>query len=358
MKQIILLSALLGVVLGVCLSAQASALPPITGTPVIDAPNYLAWPADRGTLEPNLNDSTANLLQDLHGHMDNCDLVLSSEGNYHPALQDIWPVFLAKFKDRPLKNWMYTTSPPVVVPQLAHGLVQFGNFLLGCRPSVAVASGRVINALIVAGVTEGKSVPLYTDRGSVILVKHGNPKKIRTVWDLGRDDVQFVTPNPVLEKGAFANYAGTLYGIARQDAHAPAGETADDLFNKVFNSTVPGKWLAGARIHHRDIPWSIAYGHADAALLFSHLARYTQQSFPDLFDIVPLGGTVDDPQPLPGSLTGTRYLVRIKGDWNARQIEAREVLIETLRSPTFTGVLVRRGLLRPAVAVTQTDAGG
>lgn len=320
------------------------ALPPITQTPVIDSPPILAWPTDRGSVVPNLNDNTANTLHDLHAQIDSCELMLSTEGNYHPALRDIWPVYLAKFKDKPLKNWAYSTSPPVVTQQLANGQLQIGNFYSSCRPSVAVVNIQIIEKLKADGLADGQETPLYIDRGSVILVKRGNPKKILSVWDLGRDDVRVVTPNPDREKGAFLTYAETLYGIASKDPHPPEGKTADALFNSIFNS---GKWLAGERIHHRNTPWSVAYGQADATIIYSHLARYTKATFPEQFDIVALGGTMDNPQPLPGTQLGVRYIVRIKGNWNPRQLEAREKLIETLLSKEFTEILQQRGLARP-----------
>ena len=63
-----------------------------------------------------------------------------------------------------------------------------------------------------------------------------------------------------------------------------------------------------------------------------HLGLYIRDTFPDVFDIVPLGGTMADPQPLKGTIIGTRFVVRIKGDWTPRQIEARDKLIQTLLS--------------------------
>ena len=327
-------------------------MPPITGKPVIDAPLLLAWPADLGVLVPNLNDPTANTLNDFHAQISSCDLVFSTEGNYHPALKDIWPVFLAKFKDQPLLNWFYTTSPPVSVAQIENQMLQIGNLYATCRPAVVAATLKVIARLEQAGHTEGPALPLLRDRGQVLLVKKGNPKKIRSVWDLGRKGVRLVTPNPKLEPGAFENYTGTIYHIAAQDPHPPKGMSAAKLFNLLFNggSGDPEKWLAGPRIHHRDLPWSVAYGRADAAVIFYHLGLYTQQTFPDQFTLVPLGGTVAHPQPLPGTISITRYLVRIKGNWTPRQLEAREKLIETLLSAEFTKVLENRGLLRPPAA--------
>ncbi len=321
----------------------------ITGKPVIDAPLLLEWPPDRQATHPDLSDPTSNVLYDFHADLSSCDLAFSTEGNYHPALRDLWPLFLAKFTDRPLANWFYTTSPPVALDQIASQGVQIGNLLATCRPSLVVATQRVIEKLLKAGYTEGQAYPLYQDRGAVILVKKGNPKHITSVWDLGREGVHLVTPNPEKEPGAFENYLGTIYGIAAQDPHPLGGIQAKDLINSIFNGAGrdPYKWLAGLRIHHRDLPWSVAYGRADAAVILYHLGLYTQQTFPNLFDLVPLGGTIAEPRPLPGTLIGTRYAICIQGNWTPRQQEAREKLLQTLRSEEFTQILTKRGLTRP-----------
>jgi hypothetical protein len=331
------------------ITAAAAEMRPITGRPVIDSPELLEWPYDSKTVTPNLDDPTSNTLHDFHAEISSCDLCLSSEGNYYPALREVWPIFLAKFKDRPLENWFYTTSPPVALPQLDHNVVQFGNLYAKCRPQVVAATGKVMKQLEAAGKADGRPYPLYKDRGSVILVKKGNPKNINSVWDLGRGDVRYVSPNPALEPGAFDNYAGTIYGIARNHAKPPVNMTPERLVDAIFSGATqnPDKWLSGPRIHHRDVPWSIAYGKADASLIMYHLARYIHETFPNLFDIVPLGGTVTDPQPLEGTIIGTRFVVRIKGNWTPRQMEARDKLIRTLLSDDFTRILEKRGMLRP-----------
>jgi hypothetical protein len=324
-------------------------LPKITGKPVIDAPLLLNWPTDREVTHPNLSDPTSNMLYDFHAHLSDCDLAFSTEGNYHPALRELWPIFLAQFKDRPLANWFYTTSPPVPLDQITRQGVEIGNLLATCKPSLVVATPKLIEKLATAGLTEGPAYPLYQDRGAVILVKKGNPKQIHTVWDLGRNGVRLVTPNPELEPGAFNSYLGTIYGIATHDEHPPGEAGADDLINRIFNS--PGresyKWLAGPRIHHRDLPWSVAYGRADAAVIYYHLGLYTKRTFPDLFDLVPLGGTGAAPQPLPGTVIGTRLAIRIQGQWTPRQQEARDKLLEALLSEEFTEILKKHGLVRP-----------
>jgi hypothetical protein len=324
--------------------------PQVTGKPVIDTPAVLEWPLDNGVAKPSLHNPSSNILFDLHGKVDSCDLVLSTEGNYHMALHDVWPLVLAKFRDDPLHNALYTTSPPVVVPQMEKGLVQFDNLNVACRPSVSVGNKAVMDKVKAAGVADGEPIPLYEDRGDVILVKKGNPKHIASIWDLGKKGIRLVTPNPDLEPGAYKNYLDAIYNIAKADTKPPKGWTAEKLINTIFNGASGDKlkWLAGARIHHRDEPWSVAYGRADAAVILYHLGRYTKESFPDTFDFVSLGGTAADPQPLAGTKIGTRFVVALKSDWTPRQKAARDAMIETLMSDDFTRALESHGLKRPA----------
>ncbi|MHB8453115.1 MAG: substrate-binding domain-containing protein [Acidiferrobacterales bacterium] len=349
---------------GLCLLFFASAaaqaqLPAITGQPYIDSPKLLYWPRDFVSSGPDLTTPTANELNDLHGSVGQCDLVVSSEGNYHMALHELWMQYL---KDYPNdgSTRMYTTSPPVSPGQISGG-VTFGNLKVTCPPQIAVGSMKVMAKLQGLGALDGPPVALYANYGDVILVKKGNPKHIHTVWDLGRPDVRLVTPNPTLEPGAFSNYATTIYEVAALDPNPPSGMTADKLFNSIFNSASPDrdglrdsdrdadipKWLAGARIHHRDEPWSIAYGHADAGVILYHLAKYIKATFPDQFDIVPIGGTVDNPQPLPGNVTGTTYIAKLNGPWTQQQLDARDHVWNEYMSYSFTQMLDQNGLKRP-----------
>ena len=329
---------------------QIPGAPYISGRPLLDAPPLLQWPANRPAAAADLTDPTSDTLVDLHGDIQNCrnvDLVFSTEGNYHMALKTLWYRDLLPRYHATIRNWYYTTSPPVTLPQTKFHDFSIGNLHLACRPELAVASLKVMGKLKAAGITDGEPVELMQSRGNVLLVKRGNPKHILSIWDLARPDVHIVTPNPYNEPGAFINYATTIYEVAAHDPHPPQGWTAARLFNAVFNSPTPGKWLMGARIHHRDEPWSVADGHADVAVIMYQLGAYTAQVLPKDFSLVPLGGTIQDPQPLPGSYISKAYMVKIKGHWTARQKRARDDLMDLLQSETFTKILARDGLSRP-----------
>ncbi|MGF1538692.1 MAG: substrate-binding domain-containing protein [Elainellaceae cyanobacterium] len=262
------------------------------------------------------------------------------------ALNQLWYEHLLPSTPS-IDSYYYTTSPPISPQQATNATVTFANVKLNCRPHIAVGPGRLMDRLQELGVTRSEPVPFIRNRGNVMLVKRGNPKNIRTIWDLGRPDVRVVTSNPDTEPGSFGNYSGSIYNIADSDPNPPnPAYTAEDLFNTLFN-TNNGKWLAGARIHHREVPHSVAFGDADVGLMFYHLALFARETFPDKFDIVPLGGTVEAPQPLPGNRVATLFYVEIDGELSVNQTQSVSSLIQAFESPTFTEILASFGLDRP-----------
>lgn len=341
-------------------------LPELLGKPIIDTPVLLDWPLDIEPTTPDLSEPTSNRIFDLHARVSDCDntnIVLSTAGNYHMALRDLWyDQFLPSNEDL-VGNWYYTTSPPISPEQIQNKTLTFGNVRLECLPSVAVGPAGLMQTLKKLDVIVGEPVPVIRNYGNVILVKKGNPKKINSIWDLGRADIKVVTSNPDSEKGSFTNYSESIYNIAANDPYRPSNWTAEKLYNVIFNNTLPvkndalnkfndksrysQKWLSGKRIHHREVPWSVAYGQADAGLMFYHLGLYMVRTFPDLFEIVPLGGTVDDPQPVDGNKIATLFIAKISGDFTDKQLQAREALIDAYLSTEFDVILQYHGLRRP-----------
>jgi uncharacterized protein (DUF1330 family) len=332
--------------LAVPLGTAQAAPPLITGTPVIDRPQLLNWPEDLPVVQPDITEPTTNLLSDLHANVAECDIALSSPGNFHMALSAMWhQVYLPSVTVLGIKNWFFTTSPPISADQIANEHVGVGNFRSSCRPQVAIGNKAVMDDLAVRGYTDGAPVAIIRNRGNVLLVKNGNPKMITGIWDLERADVRVAFPNQETEPSSFSNYSNSLYNMAVNERGTAA---ADALYNSVFNNTaVYGKWLNGYRIHHREVPWSVSIGHADVALLFYHTARHAARTFPRRFDIIPLGGTPDNPQPVAGNAVVTLYAVRITGAWTQKQYDARERLMSALTSSAFTTILQQHGLERP-----------
>lgn len=344
MKEII--KYLIGFVCVLPLAALAGK-PTITGTPTIDEPQVLHWTLDHKKSSADLEEQSANRINDLHANFSSCDLVLSTAGNFNMALKELYfEHFLPNNKD--IKNWFYTTSPPISVPQAKNKEFTMGNFKSGCAPSIAVGPKKLMEKLQAEGLIQGKPIAVIRNQGNVLLVKKGNPKNIKSIWDLARNDIKVVTSNPKTEAGSFGNYSGSIYNIAKNNPKgAPKNINADKLFNSIFNAGTSGKWLAGGRIHHREVPWSVAMGRADVGPMFYHLALHSKRQFPNRFDIVPLGGTVENPQALTGNKIGTMFIVRLKGNWNDRQKRYRENLISDFVSKPFSKILSKHGLKRP-----------
>jgi hypothetical protein len=156
-------------------------------------------------------------------------------------------------------------------------------------------------------------VPFVRNQGNVLLVKKGNPKHIFKVSDLMRGDIRLFLSNPDTEKASFTAYYNTLKAMA-------SGQTANPGFPD--EKIAQGQVLFGKGIHHREAPQAVAEGSADVAVVFYHLTLRYLRIFPDLFDVVPLGGSVEKPEPLPGNVIGKTHigLVGDGGVWGRRLI--------------------------------------
>lgn len=362
--------------------------PAILGTPLLPRPDLLDWVADlpsNGPLSPDLSEFTSNRVNDLHMNLHDCsamDLVFSTEGNYHMALKQYWyNSFLPQNPN--ITSWFYTTSPPVFVQQFTNNLLIFGNTRLQCLPHVVAGNSQLMATMAENGWAYGSPIQLQNNYGQVILVRKGNPKNITTVWDLGQPGIRIATPSPWYEGGAFTKYASTLYDVARLDPNQPVGYNATDLFNSIYNQPPHArrrqgsngqsdddeglehdwdsasdrkehgglryvtKWRAGSRIHHRELPWMVAFDRADAAIILYHLAKYAKAQFPNMFDIIPIGGTVDAPAPLPGNSPSATFAVRTQHpSFTQNQIANRELFWAGLQSQAFTDALTANGLKR------------
>ena len=349
--------------------AQSVSIPEITTEPVVLGRETLKWPTEGGndTIPPRPFDypdltGEANVLDDWHMQTsaDDWDLLVSTSGNFYRFLN----VFFRQnyLPANPVVEdgqWGYSTSPPVSIPQLENGgRLTFGNMKIRGNPMVVMGPKSIMNAVIKGGYNDGEPAKILSNFGNVLLVRAGNPKNIRDIWDLGRDNVRVVTSNPENEAGSFDNYRSSIFHIAFRDVEADTGDIemanreASKLFNQVFNpvnNSNRQKWVVGDRIHHRDLPQALADGDADVGIIFYHLAKTAIEAHPDLFEIVPLGGTVDNPQPLPGNRVATMQAIRIAGDWTAQQTINRNNFFFSITDPASNSDKLKRFWLREPV---------
>ncbi len=287
----------------------------------------LDWPAEQARpadAEPRWSQPRSNISLDFHGDPRRARLVVFSDGNHHMALEECLQRFLAAHPQ--VEDVFYATTPPAVLLRwLEAGCLHLGNLCLSLKPHLFISPPKILDRVVASGRAPGHA-PFMRSRGNVLLVRAGNPKKIRAVTDLARPDVRLFLSNPETETASYEVYAETLRGLARR-----AGVEGDFL-SKVHA-------VYGKRIHHREAPQALADERADAAMLYYHLAlRYTR-IFPGRFEIVPLDGA-------PENATAENVLSRFHlalvdggGEWGAA---ARNFLLGS----EAVAIYARHGLAR------------
>lgn len=291
----------------------------------------LQWPSETvvdGAPSEVWSQPSSNIVLDFHGDPLKAQLVVFSDGNHHMALL---PALKAFRQAHPgVGDIFYATTPPApILSLLKAGTLRLGNLSLSIRPHLFISPPHVMDRLQVEGYVTSHQL-LARNRGSVLLIRGGNPKAIRGVEDLMREDVKLFISNPDTESVSYRGYRQTLEGMAGR-----LGVDQDTFCDSVFGSTV----VWGQRIHHREAPESIAAGQADAAIVYYHLALRYARIFPDLFDFIPLGGTQSAPSPPSENLIAAIHmgLVGDGGDCGA-------AAMDFLQGPVVADIYARHGL--------------
>ena len=291
----------------------------------------LNWPyegaAPSGNSTPCFIQPASNICLDFHGDPRVAPLAVFSDGNHHMALAEA----LALFRSRhpALNDIFYATTPPrVIVEALKSGSLLLGNLKLSVTPHVFISPAPVLERLRKDGHVRAHR-PFAKSRGSVMLVRKGNPKRLTGIADLAREDVRIFLSNPATETMSYEVYAQTLRAMAarralRLDFLDAAPET-------------PARLIYGEAIHHREAPQCLADERADVAVVFYHLAlRYTR-IFSDVFEIVPLTERGESDPDQVRSITHIG-LSGDGGEWGAR-------LVEFMLSEEVAAVYRHHGLL-------------
>ena len=274
----------------------------------------LQWPYE-GAVNPKVIEASkaGNLsvpgfsVADAHGDPIIAKLKIFSDGNHYMALEAACRRFLELHPDA--RDVFYTTAPAGIVKDaFESGKLRMGNLSLTIRPDAFMGPQKVVGPLYEAG-RLGKPIPFAQSRGSVLLVKKGNPCNISSVSDLLREDVRVACSSPTKEKASFGVYSETLCNLARSNDEGE-GEKLADAMLKLLNDE--SSTLHSGRVHHREIPQMIASNLADVAPIYYHLALRCTTIFPDQFDFVPLGGTRDDPRPGPEHKLNTYFVSVVK----------------------------------------------
>jgi hypothetical protein len=301
----------------------------------------LNWPEEGATADGSIEQWSSpgsNLMLDFHGDPQVSDLVVFSDGNHHMALEASLQLFKNTFPA--VGEIFYATTPPrPILDLLRKGRLKTGNFILSVKPHLFLAPPHVLECLVAEGHMTSHR-PFMKNRGSVLLVRKGNPKRVTGAGDLARKDVRLFLSNPHTESVSYRGYVATLRTLASR-------EGCDVSFLEATSSDA--KICFGKSIHHREAPEAVAAGIVDAAVVYYHLALRYVRIFPAHFDMVPLGGTVEAPDPDPGNVIGVTHagLIGDGGQWG-------ELCLDFLFTRAVADIYAEHGLV-PAVPPAFAD---
>lgn len=273
---------------------------------------HLSWPHE-GATPSDVNAArfaqpASNICLDFHGDPRASQLAVFSDGNHHMALAEALALFRAKYPA--VNDIFYATTPPrVIVEALKSGVLLLGNLRLSVTPHVFISPAPVLERLRQDGYLQEHKA-FMKSRGSVLLVRKGNPKRITGAADLAREEVRIFLSNPLTETVSYEIYATTLRRVAvRHGLYFGFLETAPGSSPRV---------VYGDCIHHREAPQCLADDRADVAVVFYHLALHYIRIFPDLYEMVALTANDDPAQVISTVHIG---LVGDGGEWGARLVE-------------------------------------
>lgn len=271
----------------------------------------------------------SNVVLDFHGSVQDPDLVIFMAGNQYPVLPDLvatfreWIAVQPRYASVKVDRIFYATTPPGrLIDAMQAGQLLIGNFWIEVRPDklwpdIFMTGPRQQRRMQAAKYLDEWSV--YTrNRGVVLLVAAGNPKNIRGVADLMRDDVRVALSSPVREPASFESYSATL--------RAQGGPQFPDLLLKKATTISP------VAVHHRENPQLIYDGVADVAPMYYHFGEYLKKRMPEHFDYVAL--------PAEGN---SRDELAISMIHNAPHHAAAAAWIEFIRGDAAAAVYQRYG---------------
>ena len=201
---------------------------------------------------------------DLHGNPEGAQLVLFIGGNQFMVLPELIEGFEKQHPELRGRIFYETLPPGILRRQMEHnGILTLGNLTLQVHADVYEAGARVLAQMEQQGQVE-KPVH-YASNQLEIMVHTGNPRGIRSLKDLGNDQLRLSMPNPAWE------------GVARQIEDSLRKAGGEELVRKVMDAKVKSGTTFLTHIHHRQTPMRIMNGKSDAGVTWSSEVRFQEK---------------------------------------------------------------------------------
>ncbi|HID43592.1 MAG TPA: ABC transporter substrate-binding protein [Archaeoglobaceae archaeon] len=179
---------------------------------------------------------------------DNAELILFMAGNQFMVMDELLSAFRQEYE---VERIFYETLPPkLMLKQILSGGAIYGDKILTGNPDVYSSVDEESMLLLKEkGLIEDYFV--YLHNRIVLMIPAGNPAGIKSVGDLGRDDVRISQPNPETED--IAKHIIEMYRTA-------GGE---ELVRRIMEEKRAEGTTIYTIVHHRETPLRIKKGTVD-----------------------------------------------------------------------------------------------
>jgi molybdate transport system substrate-binding protein len=238
-------------------------------------------------------------------------------GNYYFATRDLVATFEVAHAEYKGRVYWETIPPGRLIEQIEKGgRITAGNMTWTAHADVGGL--KKVKDEIDKGDLVAPAVPYVTNTLTIMVAK-GNPHHITGLADLGKSDIRLAMPNPAYE------------GIGRQIKLALGKAGGEELVKKVYENKVADGSTYLTLIHHRQTPFSIMQGCADAGITWQSEAAFQEQAGNPI-------GQVAIPDDL--NVTATYAGAEVKG---ASHPQAAKAWLEFIRSHEALKIFERYG---------------
>jgi ABC-type molybdate transport system substrate-binding protein len=211
---------------------------------------------------------------------DSADLVLFMAGNQFMVMGEIIYEFQDKHPD--IKKIFYETLPPgLELKQILSGGAVFKGKTLHVRPDIYTSVNKKgMKILEESGFIKNNDYKLYLHNRLTLMAPKGNPAKIESVLDMGRNDVRISQPDPENEDIAFHII----------DMYRQAG--GEDLVHRIMEEKRAEGTTVFTIVHHRETPLRILKKTVDVGPVWATEVIHAKSSGL-AFDVVEPGEDLD-----------------------------------------------------------------
>ena len=211
---------------------------------------------------------------------DSADLLLFMAGNQFMVMKEIISAFKKKYPN--IEKIYYETLPPgLELKQILSGGALFRGEIINVHADIySSVNEKAMERLKEAGQLLKENYHLYLHNRLTLMVQKGNPARITSVAELGRDSIRISQPDPANEDIAY-------YII---DMYRQAG--GNELVHRIMEKKRAEGTTIFTVVHHRETPLRILKKTVDVGPVWTTEAVHAKASGL-LFDVVEPGEDFD-----------------------------------------------------------------